>query len=72
MLTVKQVAQRLNCSSATVYALVDSGKLPVVKIGVRGGGMRIQLDDLQDFIESRRTGGLAERVTKVVTLKHLR
>lgn len=71
MLTVKDVAQRLKCSIATVYALADTGKLPVVKIGARGGGLRILPEDLQSFIESRRTGQ-AVMPLKEVTLKHLR
>ncbi len=55
MLTVKQVAERLNCSIATVYSLIDSGTLACVRIGSRGGGIRVTPEDLQAFIESRRS-----------------
>lgn len=38
MLTVKQVAERLNVSPSTVYDLAASGKLSCHRIGSRGRG----------------------------------
>ena len=54
LLKVPQVADRLNCSQATAYALIESGQLPAVKIGAGGGGVRVTEQDLDSFIESRR------------------
>ena len=55
LLKIPQVAERLNCSQATAYALVESGQLPAVKIGAGGGGVRVTEEDLASFIQSRRT-----------------
>ena len=34
--TVRQVADRLSLSRSTVYALMDAGRLPYIKIGRSG------------------------------------
>jgi excisionase family DNA binding protein len=54
MLRIKEVAQRLNCSVASVYVLVEKTLLPSVTIGPAGGGVRVLEADLAAFIESRR------------------
>jgi excisionase family DNA binding protein len=73
LLKVPDVAEVLACSNATVYALVESGQLPAVKIGAGGGGVRVKPEDLERFIDSRKTvAPSAPRVAKVVTLRHLR
>jgi excisionase family DNA binding protein len=71
LLKVPQVAELLACSNATVYALIEQGLLPAVKIGVGNGGVRVRREDLDSFVESRRTGRPAARV-KTLVLKHLR
>ena len=71
LLKVPQVAELLACSIATVYALIESGALPAVKIGVGTGGVRVSREDLETFVESRRTAAPTPRVKKLV-LKHLR
>lgn len=71
LLKVPQVAELLACSIATVYALIERGQLPAVKIGVGNGGVRVRPDDLESFVESRRTGQPTPKVKKLV-LKHLR
>lgn len=53
LLTVKEVAERLQCSDANVYALVEAGQLPFVRIG-RSKGYRIDAGDLAAFIEERK------------------
>lgn len=53
LLTVKQVAVRLGCSQANVYALLDSGELPFVSIGT-AKGYRVDPADLQEFIDARK------------------
>ena len=52
MLTVQQVAQRLNVSVGTIYAACQSGRLRHYRIGSRGrGAVRIAEDDLESFVK---------------------
>ena len=52
MLTVRQVAEHLQVSVATIYCLCAQGKLPNVRIGVGRGTIRIREEDLADFLET--------------------
>jgi excisionase family DNA binding protein len=49
-LTLADVAEVLNTSSAQVYALVRRGDLPAIKIGGRGQ-WRVESSQLEEFIE---------------------
>ena len=49
-LTLTDVAEVLNVSSAQVYALVRKGDLQSMKVGGRGQ-YRIERDDLEDYIK---------------------
>jgi excisionase family DNA binding protein len=49
-LTLADVAETLNISSAQVYALVRGGDLPAVKIGGRGQ-WRVERSELERYIE---------------------
>lgn len=49
-LTLADVADVLNTSSAQVYALVRRGELPAIKIGGRGQ-WRVERAQLEDFIQ---------------------
>jgi excisionase family DNA binding protein len=49
-LTLADVAEVLNTSSAQVYALVRRGDLPAIKIGGRGQ-WRVESSQLEDFIQ---------------------
>lgn len=49
-LTLADVAEVLNTSSAQVYALVRRGELPAIKIGGRGQ-WRVEASRLEEFIE---------------------
>ena len=49
-LTLADVAEVLNTSSAQVYALVRRGDLPAIKIGGRGQ-WRVESSQLEDYIE---------------------
>src|SRR4051794_40602522 len=48
-LTLADVAEVLNTSSAQVYALVRRGELPAIKLGGRGQ-WRIEASKLEEFI----------------------
>jgi excisionase family DNA binding protein len=47
---VKQAAQRLEVSAATVYALVACGKLRCVRVGVGRGTIRILDEHIAEFL----------------------
>jgi excisionase family DNA binding protein len=49
-LTLADVAEVLNTSSAQVYALVRRGELPAIKIGGRGQ-WRVEDSQLETYIE---------------------
>jgi excisionase family DNA binding protein len=49
-LTLADVAETLNISSAQVYALVRGGDLPAIKIGGRGQ-WRVERSALESYIE---------------------
>ena len=53
LLTVKQAAQRLACSAANLYSLIEAGDVAVVRVGARKG-FRIDLRDLEAFIAQRK------------------
>ena len=49
-LTLADVAEVLNTSSAQVYALVRRGDLPAIKIGGRGQ-WRVEASKLEEYIQ---------------------
>ncbi len=49
-LTLADVAEVLNTSSAQVYALVRRGELPAIKLGGRGQ-WRVEASALEEFIQ---------------------
>ena len=53
LLTARQVAESLSVSVRTIRAHIASGALPVVRLSARS--VRIHPDDLDEFIEKRRT-----------------
>ncbi|MFN8194404.1 MAG: helix-turn-helix domain-containing protein [Nocardioidaceae bacterium] len=53
-LTLADVAEVLNTSSAQVYALVRRGDLPAIKIGGRGQ-WRVESSQLEDYIQRMYT-----------------
>jgi excisionase family DNA binding protein len=52
LLTVKQVAEHLQVSQATVYQLCATGKLTHVRVGVGRGAIRVDEDALAAFIRA--------------------
>lgn len=76
-LTVSDVARRLQFNPATVYRLVDSGRLPHHRVGNGRGAIRISEDDLALYLAScrfqeSRTTAKAPTVNQKTKLKHLR
>jgi excisionase family DNA binding protein len=72
LLTVNETAQRLGCSTANVYALIQSGELPVVPVG-RRKGYRIDIRDLAQFADNRKFRCMARvSETQPRHLRHLR
>ncbi|WP_028472312.1 helix-turn-helix domain-containing protein [Nocardioides alkalitolerans] len=53
-LTLADVAEVLNTSSAQVYALVRRGDLPAIKIGGRGQ-WRVESEQLETYIQRMYT-----------------
>jgi len=54
MLSVTEVAERLNVSDSLVYALVEAGKIAVHRIGLGRGAIRIHESDLELYLASCR------------------
>lgn len=74
LLTVKQAAERLSCSAANVYTLIETGALAVVQVGCRKG-YRIDLRDLDSFVYDRKFRVQTASPVKPASptrLKHLR
>ena len=53
LLTIAEAATLLNASAKTVRRLIDSGELPVVRVGLRV--VRITPEDLRGYITRRRS-----------------
>ena len=54
LLTVKDVAARLNVSSSLVYQIVEGGKLPVHRIGNGRGSIRFRSEDIEAYVDECR------------------
>jgi len=58
LLTLSEVAQKLNISKATAYRLVWAGTLPALRIAPEGrrGTLRVLETDLIAYLQSLREG----------------
>jgi excisionase family DNA binding protein len=65
--TVRQVAERLSVSQATIYALVASGRLAACRIGLGRGCIRFTEEQIENYL---RATGPTPRAP--ATLKHIR
>ena len=74
LLTVADVATWLSVSSSLVYQLVESGKLPVYRIGNGRGAIRFRPGDIESYLDSCRTENAPPQTTRKLRpqLKHLR
>lgn len=59
LLTVREAAERLKSSSATVYALCEAGKLASTRVSTHA--IRIAEADLEAYLGGRRLQGMATR-----------
>jgi excisionase family DNA binding protein len=60
MLSVKEVAQRLRCSTSLVYALIEAGRLRCHRIGLgKQGGIRVSEEHLAAYLRQTEGGGEA-------------
>lgn len=50
LLTVRQAAQRMNCSRPHVYKLIESGQIPAVRLGNESGPLRVPADELEAWL----------------------
>jgi excisionase family DNA binding protein len=50
LLTVPEVAARLNVSRATAYKWVYDGRLPAVRLGGRRAPLRVPADELEAWL----------------------
>lgn len=72
LLTIKELAALLRISRAASYALVQSGRLPCVRLGNRGGSIRVLESDVWEYVQRCRTSAPVEvRLRARQTLKHL-
>lgn len=73
LLTVADVANWLNISGSLVYQLVESGKIPVIRIGNGRGAIRFESRDIAVYIESCRLEKTGQAAPPVVPrLKHIK
>ncbi len=72
MLTVCDVARRLNVSKQNVYALVEAGKLACHRIGLGHGAIRISEEDLALYLEQARQAPTEAAASSRYVLKHLK
>lgn len=54
LLTIRDVQARLNVSRACAYALIQQGVLPHIRIGTGRGTIRVDADDLEQFIQQSK------------------
>jgi len=51
LLTLQQIATRLQISETTLYKLARNGKIPAIKVGNQ---WRFKLDDVDKWLESQK------------------
>jgi excisionase family DNA binding protein len=70
---VREAAQRLDVSEATVYALVASGRLRCHRVGLGRGAIRISEDHLAEYLKGAEPViAPAPPPARTVRLKHIR
>lgn len=59
LLTLQQIAQKLQISETTLYKLARNGKIPAIKIGNQ---WRFKVEDIEKWLESQK---IAQRGKKI-------
>jgi excisionase family DNA binding protein len=73
LMTVSDVAERLRISVSLVYQMVESGKLPVIRIGNGRGAVRFTNEDIDSYINSHRVVAISPQSPTIRPhLKHIR
>ena len=74
LLTVTEVAEWLSVSNSLVCQIVDSGKLPVYRIGNGRGAIRFRPEDVEDYLASCRSEKTVPKPSRKLRprLKHIR
>lgn len=67
LLRVRQAAEEMSCAKSTIYDLCRQGLLRHLRVGAGRGSIRIRKEDLDDYIESRVTGGIASPVVDAIS-----
>ena len=57
LLTVRDVAQRLQLSVALIYSMVSDGSLPGLRVGKGRGSIRFREADVQQYLDDCRLIG---------------
>jgi excisionase family DNA binding protein len=70
MFTVPEVAERLKCSPALVYALCADGKLKHHRLGLGRGTIRTSEEQLRQFLKETESRG--ESVPAPVPLRDIK
>ena len=52
-MTVRQAAERMECSISTVYALVGAGRIKCNRIGLGRGAIRITEQQVADYLQAK-------------------
>lgn len=74
MMTVHQVAERLNVSESTVYSLAEQRKLSGYRVGTGRGTWRFTEEDVAAYLERCRSEAATPQVRNAPRphLKHLK
>ena len=73
LLTVLQVAERLQLSVALIYSMANAGTLPALRVGNGRGSIRFREQDVQEYLDDCAVVGKKSRKPRVcgrTTPKH--
>ena len=69
LLKISQVKERLNCSTAFVYSLMDTGRLKYFRLARTG--LRVSEQQLADYLKNCEEGG-QPATEPALPLKHIK
>lgn len=75
LLTIVETAEPLSLSKSCVYRMVDAGELPVVRVGLGRGRLRVDPVDLETYKQVFKTeakpGWTRKPLPRPARLEHL-